>query len=531
MDINDFIPHMDTLYKSALVQARDENLAQELVQETYLHTLEALAKGATIQNPKAYLQSVLRNRFFMHLRQKYKFSTVYIGDLPQELPDAADFGALERSQEAEAIRRELAFLSHTYREVMVRYYMKNQSVAHIAEALSIPKGTVLSRLDTGRKKVKEGFENMENYTENSYEPQVLTLGMNGRTGRKGEPFTCVKSALDQNILIVAYEKPLMVQEIARALGTPMAFVEESVENLVAAQLMKREGQKVGTDFFIGSWEDELKALAVAKVFARETFDRANPVIMSAVEKYEQIPGFAAFNPIQKYLCAVLSMRLAVDWRVYEAATGLEGQDLEDYPDRPNYGKWIAVGNRYAHNYAGSAELGKYNIGGRANQDEINDYIYYASEYNSAIGPINNANFKYSQTMSERVRLIDAVRTGAVNAFQAELLPDMVRYGFIKEENGEMVPAVPYISQGDDQTFHDIEREAGEAFCHTFLDDLVKMCDDNKVPYPARIPFADEFAYGLPLDYLPMAYVYEAAERGVITIDPDRYYPVMYLVKK
>ena len=531
MDINDFLPHMDTLYKSALIQSRDENLARELVQETYLYTLEALAKGATIQNPKAYLQSVLRNRFFMHLRQKYKLSTMTMGDLPQELPDAADFGALERSQEAEAIRRELAFLSHTYREVMVRYYMKNQSVAHIAQALSIPKGTVLSRLDMGRKKVKEGIENMENYTENSYRPEILTLGMNGRTGHNGEPFTCVRSAMDQNILIVAYEKPLTVQEIARALGTPMAFVEESVEKLLSAQLMKREGKKVATDFFISSWEDELKALAVAKVFARETFDRANPVIMSAVEKYGQIPGFAAFNPTQKYLCAVLSMRLAVSWRVFEAATGLEGQDLEDYPDRPNYGKWVAMGNRYAHNYAGSGELGKYSLSGRSNQDEINDYIYYTSEYNSAIGPINNVNFKYSQSVRERAQLIDAVRTGTVNAFQAELLPDMIRYGFIREANGKMTPAVPYITQADDQTFHNIERETGEAFCRIFLDDLVKMCDDNKVPYPKRIPFADEFAYGLPLDYLPMAYVYEAAAQGIITIEPDKHYPVMYLVKR
>jgi len=43
--------------------------------------------------------------------------------------------------------------------------------------------------------------------------------------------------LDQNILITAYEKPLIVSEIARALGTPMAFIEESVNNLVDAQLM------------------------------------------------------------------------------------------------------------------------------------------------------------------------------------------------------------------------------------------------------------------------------------------------------
>jgi RNA polymerase sigma-70 factor (ECF subfamily) len=154
---------MDVLYKAALVQTRGEALAEELVQETYLHVLQAVAKGAAVDNPKAYLFSVLRNRFFMHLRKKYRFSTVYFGDMPQDIPDEADFGALERSEDAKAVRRALAFLSHTYREVMVRYYMKGESVEQIAAGLSIPKGTVLSRLNAGRKKMKEGFENMDAY--------------------------------------------------------------------------------------------------------------------------------------------------------------------------------------------------------------------------------------------------------------------------------------------------------------------------------------------------------------------------------
>ena len=228
MVMDDLLEYMDALYKSALIQTRDESIAEELVQDTYLYALQAISKGYVIQKPKAYLRSVLRNRFFMYLREKYKFSTVYLGDLPYELPDETDFGELERSEESEAVRRELAFLSHTYREVMVRYYMKNESVERIAAELSVPKGTVLSRLDTGRKKIKEGIENVETYSENSYRPEILTIGMNGRCGQNGEPFSCVKNSLDQNILITAYEKPLTVSEIARSLGTPMAFIEESL---------------------------------------------------------------------------------------------------------------------------------------------------------------------------------------------------------------------------------------------------------------------------------------------------------------
>jgi len=531
MTATDLLQYMDDLYKTALIKTRDENLAKDLVQETCLYTLQALSKGTVIQKPKAYLLSVLHNRFFMHLRKKYKLSTTYYSDLPFEPTAESDFGEIERSQEAEAIRRELSFLSHTHREVMVRYYMNNQRVEDIAAALSIPKGTVLSRLDSGRKKIREGIENMQTYSENSYRPDTLYLGMNGRMGQKGEPFSCVKNSLDQNILIIAYEKPLTVSEIARALGTPMAFIEESVNALVDAQLMTREGTKVATDFFIKSVEDCVKAVEIGKAFAKNTFDKVHPIIMKAVERYNEIPGFSVLNLTQKYLCAVLTMRLSVGSRVYEAATGKQNRDYQDWPDRPNYGKWVVIGTRRPYGYEGDRERHKYNLSGRSNEVDINEYISHSSEYNSALGPINWANLKYDLSQKELAQLIDAVRTNTVNAFQAELLPDMKRYGLVKDEDGMKVPAVPYITKADEEIFHDIQREAGEGFCYACLDDAVKICNENIIPYPKRLQFAEEDAFGLPIDYLPLAYVYEAAAREFITIEEGMFYPVMYMVAR
>jgi RNA polymerase sigma-70 factor (ECF subfamily) len=529
MNMDAFTVHMDTLYKAALLQARDENTARELVQETYLHVLQALSRGRVIDSPKAYLFSVLRNCFFMQLRRKYKFPTTYFGDLPKELSTETDFGGLERSQEAEAVRRELAFLSRIYREVMVRYYMKNESVEKIAAELSIPKGTVLSRLDVGRKKLKEGINNMKTYNENSFAPDTLSVGMDGRCGKNGEPFSCIKSLLDQNILLQAYEKPLTVFEIARALGTPMAFVEESVNKLADAQLMKRDGTKTATDFFIKKAEDVDRAFEIGKLFSRNTFDKVHPVILEMIKNYGEISGFSVLNYTQKYIFAVLSMRLSIHWRIYEAATGKETLAFNDYPDRPNYGKWILMGTRTPHAYKPNKEREKYNLSGRGGTDNINEHILSCCEWNSALGPIHWAKLKYDITSAERARLIDAVRTDTIDVFQAELLPDMERYGFIKNENNKLIPAVPYITRKDEKRFFDIEREAGEAFCNACLDKAINICNANVIPYPKRIPFAEEAAFGLPLDFLPMGYVYEAAARGLVEIKEGKCYPVMYLV--
>ena len=114
--------------------------------------------------------------------------------------------------------------------------MKEQSVSDISKALKIPRGTVLSRLDTGRKKVKKGVEKMENYQKNSYQPELLTIGISGRTGQKDEPFSCVKDSLYQNILILAYDKPITIEDLSKALGVPMVFIEENVRELVSSEL-------------------------------------------------------------------------------------------------------------------------------------------------------------------------------------------------------------------------------------------------------------------------------------------------------
>ena len=116
LSMDAFLPYMEALYRSAVIQTHNESTAEELVQEVCLVVLQALSRGAVITNPKAYLHAVLRNRFFMAMREKYKLSVVHIGDMPYELSCETDFSALERSEEAKAVRRELAFLSKSYRD-------------------------------------------------------------------------------------------------------------------------------------------------------------------------------------------------------------------------------------------------------------------------------------------------------------------------------------------------------------------------------------------------------------------------------
>jgi hypothetical protein len=56
--------------------------------------------------------------------------------------------------------------------------------------------------------------------------------------------------------------------------------------------------------------------------------------------------------------------------------------------------------------------------------EINDAIRSMHEWDTHIGHTHGYKNKYFLSEKERARIIDAIRTDSLNAFQAEFIPDL-----------------------------------------------------------------------------------------------------------
>lgn len=531
MDTKQLLSYADRLFGAALEKTRDPDQAAELVQDTYLQVLVSINKGTKIKDPQAYLFSVLRNRFYQRLRDKYQAVSISYDQLPTELEDGRDdYQHLIQAEEAAMIRRELAFLSKTYREVMVRYYVREQTVAQIAAELAIPRGTVLSRLHAGRQKMKEGVEHMESYTKNSYQPEILSLGIDGRTGLNNEPFSCITGSLEQNILILAYGQPVSTKELSEGLGVPMAFLEERVEHLLREELLGKEGTRVFTDFPITTAEDALRNLEISKQFAADSFALADEAFSRMVEWYRELEGFADFEETYLYILAALSCRQNYLGRITDRLC-VNSLSFEEYPDRPNYGKWIAIGSRYPHGFSFDGELSKYNVSGRSGTGPLSDRILNAVEWDIPVGHTHMAEFSVSLKQSERVLAIDAVKTNTVSPFQAQLLPDLERQGFIRNMGQGRVPAVPYITQEEQRRFFEIESSGADIWCRALLDKAVEAARAHSYTFPKRIRYIPEWLSADALFYLPMAYIYEAERRGRITLEKNKAYPILYIVEK
>ena len=74
-------------------------------------------------------------------------------------------------------------------------------------------------------------ETME--TKENYLPGEMCLSFGGLEGLRGEPMSLVEGdPIATNLLIRAYDKPITISDLSRAIGIPAAYIEPIVKKLV-----------------------------------------------------------------------------------------------------------------------------------------------------------------------------------------------------------------------------------------------------------------------------------------------------------
>ena len=113
-------------------------------------------------NFKAWFLTVVRNRCLDILRQrKRRPQTTFHDGHDVEAADADPGRVYERHEQAAALRRELARRPPEQREMLILREYLDLSYAEIATVLSIPAGTVMSRLHRTRSALAERIRNCE----------------------------------------------------------------------------------------------------------------------------------------------------------------------------------------------------------------------------------------------------------------------------------------------------------------------------------------------------------------------------------
>ena len=144
------------VYSYCVYLTGDRDAADDLYQQTFLTAVEKEKAGQGIdagRNPKSYLLTVATN-LWNNQRRKYlwrrkkvdvdTFRDVSELEIPEEGLSVED--AAMKNEELHEVRFAVQSLPDKYRVVILMFYMEEQSLENIANALGLPTGTVKSRL-------------------------------------------------------------------------------------------------------------------------------------------------------------------------------------------------------------------------------------------------------------------------------------------------------------------------------------------------------------------------------------------------
>ncbi|HLX83573.1 MAG TPA: sigma-70 family RNA polymerase sigma factor [Terriglobales bacterium] len=159
------MPLFDSLYNFARWLARDSNDAEDLVQETYLKALRSFASFRPGTNFRAWMYQILRNTFLSSRSRLERRMTVAMDSDRDGSELAVDTDTPEtilmNRSNSQLIQRAIDDLPVLYRETLLLCEVEEMSYQEIGEILSIPTGTVMSRLARARKAVRQTLHSQE----------------------------------------------------------------------------------------------------------------------------------------------------------------------------------------------------------------------------------------------------------------------------------------------------------------------------------------------------------------------------------
>src|SRR5277367_126751 len=155
------MPLLDSLHNFARWIARNPNDAEDLVQETYLKALRGFASFQPGTNFRAWMFQILRNTFWSSCSKLERRMTVAMEPEEEGLALAVENETPEtvlmKRSDSSLLQNAIDDLPVHYRETLLLCEVEEMSYREIGEILSIPTGTVMSRLSRARKAVRESL--------------------------------------------------------------------------------------------------------------------------------------------------------------------------------------------------------------------------------------------------------------------------------------------------------------------------------------------------------------------------------------
>lgn len=174
------LEHLDAVHRMAMHLARDPDLAEDLVQETYL---KAFRSADTFKEPspsavapgteqtqsggmRPWLFTILHHTFYSRVKRDGR-APMPVDDfhdaderarIPDQPPPAWDLASLDWEHVDGRLKAAIDALPPDQRDVLLLWGVEGMKYREIADVTGVPIGTVMSRLHRARKTLAESME-------------------------------------------------------------------------------------------------------------------------------------------------------------------------------------------------------------------------------------------------------------------------------------------------------------------------------------------------------------------------------------
>jgi RNA polymerase sigma-70 factor, ECF subfamily len=153
------MPLLNALYNLAFWLTRNREDAEDLVQETYIKGLKGFKSFQPGTNFRAWILRILRNTFLSLRTALAARMTVPLDPqedgVEQAVVAETPESILLNSSNVQLMRTAIEELPVHYREIILLCEVEEMSYRELAETLSIPMGTVMSRLARARRVLRD----------------------------------------------------------------------------------------------------------------------------------------------------------------------------------------------------------------------------------------------------------------------------------------------------------------------------------------------------------------------------------------
>lgn len=486
---------IENTYLFCAKRISDSEAAKDLAQDILYEALRVTASGKTFVSFHSWYWRMARNKYADYAAHKQNPA------LPIEMAGgvaAQNCEPLERlidAEELSLLNYSLSRLTSMYREMMIRFYLKEQSIAQIARDLDIPEGTVKRRLFDAKNTLKERFETMKNMGTSSYAPAKATWFWGGNSGKAQD---VMKQKIAQQACVFCRAEAKTVNEIADELGVAPVYLEPVLEQMLDTDLMTSPVKgKYITNFCVFPEQVYQDACALSCIqFRKNGFnERTAEILMGLREKITALDFYG-----KEFAYEYLMWLLYVEAGYYYAEGGKDhycDAYRNKYPEsaerryniamffaKPeetiDFSGWEeakAIGWSNLHQSFITSEYGKVTFVNNYDADPFPaDYDRIGSDYQGCRDNwVNGNNISLLVALSENPKK-------ELNSYEEEQVAGFLKCGLVKKTSDGLVVQVPIFTKEVYATICDYIEEALQEPVREYAEIIGNTVEKLLLPY-------------------------------------------------